>query len=389
MKKGFFLGLTVALAVAAAGTGAAVTRGEAAPSAAKSPAAAGTALVRCGKTRTIGLAAPITGPAASLGAQQRSWVKFFVDRYNRSHRRTKFRLREGDTELPNTAAAVRAAQLISTSNALGVVGPAGSQEVVATTPVFRANGLGFISGSATRTSLTQESIRRGYFFRVVPPDSAQGATVANYMIRTLKVRRVHIIDDQEAYSTGLADEVQRRLRAARVTVDRSSVSQEESNFSSVITRINRNTNVVYIPWQLAPKAQAFGQQMRAQGRRATLFGSDGLFDPTNFKISGSYLSFFPVSATHSIFKAYRKTHGGRPNYFGAPSFVAAQVVAGAIDRACKNGTATRAEVRAQIRRTRLRSSLLGLPVRFRTTGDIRGGQFGIYRIVNGIYTPVG
>ena len=56
-------------------------------------------------------------------------------------------------------------------------------------------------------------------FRTVPPDAIQGPTVANYIIKKLKYKRVYIIDDQETYSTGLADTVQQKLRAAGVTVD--------------------------------------------------------------------------------------------------------------------------------------------------------------------------
>ncbi len=64
----------------------------------------------------------------------------------------------------------------------------------------------------------------------------------------------------------------------------------------------------------------------------------------------------------------------------------------AVERACRNGTATRAEVRAQIRRTNIaaRNSVIGLPIRFDANGDIRGGRFGIFRVTaNGAYVPVG
>ncbi len=388
MKKGMFLALTLALAVTAAAVGGATTEGSAAPAAS---AAANKALIKCGKTRQIGIAAPITGPAASLGAQQLNWARFFVQRYNRSHRRTQLRLVQGDTRLGTSVSeAVRAAQFLSNKSAvLGVVGPAGSQEVQATTPVFRGKGVGFVSGSATRTDLTNGE-RRGFFFRVVPPDSVQGTTVARYIVRTLKARRVWVIDDQESYGRGLGDTVQARLRAAGVTVTRESVRQNQPDFSSLVARIPANTQVIYIPWQLSQDAQRFGQQLRAQGKgRITLFGSDGLFDPANFRINGAYVSFFPVSATNPAIAAYKRTHRGKPDFFGAPTYVATQVVARAIDRACRNGTATRREVRSHIARTRIRRSLLGLPVRFTRNGDIRGGQFGIFRIVKGVYTPVG
>src|SRR4029450_1845172 len=94
----------------------------------------------------------------------------------------------------------------------------------------------------------------------------------------LNYKRFYIIDDQEAYSTGLADTVQARLRAKNVTVQRDGVSQQQSDFSSLIANIPRDSQLVSIPWQLPPKGKAFGQQMRSAGKgNITLMGSDGLF----------------------------------------------------------------------------------------------------------------
>jgi len=359
---------------------------------------AGAATVKCGKLRTIGVAAPITGPASPIGAQQLRWAKFFVQRWNavRANRNKKIRIVQGDTQLGvDTAFAVRVAQSFrSNARILGVVGPAGSQEVVASTSAYKAGKLGFVTGSATRTTLTDghtDGNRRGFFYRVVPNDSVQSPTVANYIVNTLKSKRVFVIDDQETYSQGLANGVQTRLTARGVTVRRDSISQTTSDFSSVIAKIPNNTQVIYIPWQLAAQAQAFGQQLRAAGKgRMRLFGSDGLFDPSTFKITGSLVSFFPVSPTNAIVRAYARAHRGNGEYFGAPSYVAAQVVVNAVTKACANGTATRAEVRKAIARTKLKSSILGLPVSFAASGDIRGGKFGIYQIQsNGTYKPVG
>src|SRR6266576_2882777 len=133
---------------------------------------AATASVKCGKTRTIGLAAPYTGPDADVGNQQVRWAKFFVKRWNakkaNSHR--KIKVVNGDTQLGvDTAFAVQVAKsFASNSKVLGVVGPAGSQEVVASTSGYKGGRLGFVSGSATRTTLTDghtDGNRRGYFYR--------------------------------------------------------------------------------------------------------------------------------------------------------------------------------------------------------------------------------
>jgi branched-chain amino acid transport system substrate-binding protein len=391
------LALMAALAIAAAAF--ATPQPAASPEASAAPDAA---QIRCGRTRTIGVAAPITGPAASIGVQQLKWARFFVTRYNRTHR-NKLAIVQGDTQLPDTAQAIQVAErFASNSRILGVVGPAGSQEVQVSTAPLRNGGLAFVSGSATRTSLTTDGTRRGFFFRVVPNDDQQGPRVASWIRTQLRAQRVVIVDAQNTYSTGLADTVERILRGAGVNVRRESVSESTvTDFSSLVARIPADTQVVYVPWQLAPKAQLFGQQLRAAGKNARLFGSDGLFDPDNFKIPNSLISFFPIDLRSRVIAAYRRgPGGGQSELFGLPSYVAADVVARAIDRACRNGNATRAEVRRLVNRTNIprRQSLLGFAVRFIQRvnpplgpGDMqRPADFGIYRInPNGSYVRVG
>jgi branched-chain amino acid transport system substrate-binding protein len=359
------------------------------PSRVKAAASAATATVTCGKTRTIGLAAPFTGPAADIGNQQVRWAKFYVKRWNaqKANRNRKIRVIDGDTQLGvDTAFAVRVAKsFASNSKVLGVVGPAGSQEVVASTSGYKGGKLGFVSGSASRTSLTDghtDGNRRGYFYRTVPNDAAQGPTVANWMTKKLKWKRVYIIDDQEAYSQGLADGVQKILASRGVKVTRDSISQTDSDFSSKIAKIPNNTQGIYIPWQLAPQAQAFGQQLKAAGKgKIKLFGSDGLFAPGVWKIVGSYDSAFPYNPAAAAVKAYIRAHKGKGEFFGLPSYVAAQVVVGAVTRACADGKATRAEVRKQIAKTKLKSTILGFPVSFAPSGEMRlPASYGIYQI---------
>ena len=92
------------------------------------------AAIACGKTRTIGVAAPITGPAASIGQQQLRWAQFYVKRWNakKANKNKQIKMVPGDTQLGvDTAFAVKVAKsFASNSKLLGVVGPAGSQEVV-------------------------------------------------------------------------------------------------------------------------------------------------------------------------------------------------------------------------------------------------------------------
>ena len=107
------------------------------------PANAGSQLVKCGKTRSIGLMAPFTGPAASIGINQVHWANFYKNSYNRTHK-TKIKFVNEDTMLGSangTAEAVKGAQALGSNSAvLGVVGPAGSNEGSGSSGVGGAGG---------------------------------------------------------------------------------------------------------------------------------------------------------------------------------------------------------------------------------------------------------
>lgn len=360
-------------------------------------AASSASAVSCGTTRTIGFLVPATGPAASIGQQQVRWNKFVVNQWNKTHKTARIVVSQQDTQLGaanGSAQALAGAQaLASNSKVLAVVGAAGSNENKGIRATLKGAGFGWVTGSATADELTTPAAgTRGYFFRAVPPDSQQGTTVANLLINKLKVSKVYIIDDEEAYSTGLADTVEAKLKAAGKSVSRDGVSQQESDFSSLIAKIDRSTNVIYIPWQLSPKAAAFVSQLKQAGKgNIAVMGSDGLY-ADDFAASGNpptiYDSMFPVSPSQADVKAYEKAHGGKGDFFGAPTGVATQVVIQAVDRACKDGKATRAEVRAQIAKTNIPKSILGFTIKFTKIGELSGGKFGLYKSNGKIFLPI-
>jgi branched-chain amino acid transport system substrate-binding protein len=342
-------------------------------------------------TASIGIMAPITGDAASIGQEQLNWAKFAVDRFNEEHG-TTFTLVEGDTQLDPAQAATVAPQFVSNDDIVAVVGPAGSQEIEAVGDIFEEAGMGFVSMSATATSLTEGEYPT--FFRVVPTDADQAPTDANYMIEQLGVQKAFVIDDQTSYSSPLADGVQEVLEGAGVEVTRDSVSQDQTDFSALVSRVADDTDVVFLPWQIAANAQLFGQQMAEQGKTAIIFGSDGLFSPDDFSIAGSYVSSFAPDITSipedaELVEAYTAEYG-EFGTFGPPTFAAATVAMDAIARVCEAGEEpSREAVLEQIAATNQETSILGQPIVFTANGDLEGAVFFIFQVGDdGAYTLV-
>lgn len=349
----------------------------------------------CSKGVSIGMLAPITGPAGSIGSDQLHWAQFYFTQWNKVKGHVKIKLVQGDTQLDPSKASTVGQSFASNSSIMGVIGPAGSDEVEAVRPILKKAGLAFTSGSATRVSLTDGKYK-GYFFRVVPNDGVQGPTAAGYMQSTLGVKSgdtVMVVDDQESYSTGLADIVGTSLTGKGVKVDRESVSQKATDFASLIAKVTATTKVVYLPFQLASQAQLFAQQLKAQGKTAIVFGSDGTFDSSKFNVNGSYISFFAPDVTTlpgaaSTVAAFQKQFPGATSPFGAPNYVAAQAYAKAITTACADKKISRAELRNVFSKTVLGTTILGSGIKFTINGDIAGAKFHIFKIVNGKYETV-
>jgi branched-chain amino acid transport system substrate-binding protein len=343
-----------------------------------------------GCSGSIGIMAPITGDAGSIGTEQLNWAKFAVQRFN-DENGTSFELVEGDTQLDPAQASTVGQRFASDSSILAVVGPAGSQEVEAVGPIFTREKLPFVSPSATRTSLTDGSIET--FYRVVPNDDAQAPTDADYIADTLGAKKVVIIDDQTSYSRPLADGVQSALEEKGVAVSRQSVNQKQTDFSALVAKVDGDVDVVFLPWQIAANAQIFGQQLKEQGKDAVIFGSDGLFSPDDFTIDGAYVSSFApditnVESSKELVDAYTAEYGDFGT-FGPPTYAAANVLLTAMSSICEDGDEpTRESIAERLGETTIDDSILGGSLSFTDSGDPEGAQFYIFQIENGEYSLV-
>ena len=100
--------------------------------------------------------------------------------------------------------------------------------------------------------------------------------------------------------------------------------------------------------------------MKEQGKKAIIVGSDGM-DSGDFNIEGSYISAFApdirgIAGNAAFIKGYGKKFVSN---FGPPIYVATNAAIVAIQKACADGNATRAEVLKNLHATRLPKTVLG------------------------------
>jgi branched-chain amino acid transport system substrate-binding protein len=331
---------------------------------------------------SIGIEAPLTGQVAVLGQEQLAFAQLAVADDNAANG-TNITIVQGDTQLMPAQATTVTQQFVSNSKIVGVIGPAGSQEVEAVGPLFGRNGLAFITGSATNSALTTSG-KNPTFFRVVSRDDVQGPQDAHYIVNKLHPKALMIVDDQEAYSTGLVSAMTPIFKAAGIKVDHESVSQKVTDFSSLVAKVTSGTSVVVLPWQVAANGQQFGKNLAEQHKNAVIVGTDGLFSPSSFTINGSYVSSFgpDINGIPADKELAAKAKAKFPKYgtFGPPIYAATHVMDEAIATACKSGTPSRASVLAGVKATDEPTSILGQPIKFDSHGDLVGGKFFLFKI---------
>ena len=125
--------------------------------------------------------------------------------------------------------------------------------------------------------------------------------------------------------------------------------------------------------------------MLEQGKKAKVFGSDGL-DSGDFHPSGAYVSSFArdihgLPGDASIIAGYNKKYGTKWSTFGPPAYTAAKVIAtarqgGVLGRPCEPAR----EMLRQIRTTTSRSRSSGSRSRSTSTGTSPAAKFYVYQI---------
>lgn len=337
----------------------------------------------------IGILGPFTGPVASIGTEQLNWAKLAVEDFNKSTG-WNVELVQGDTQLTPSIAVTAAQSLISDNDIYGVVGPAGSQEVEAVGQMFKDARLVHVGSSATKPSLTTSGFDT--FFRVVPTDDAQGPTDGNFLAKQLGVTSLYVIDDQSSYSVGLADAASDAFTKAGGTIaGRESVTQQDTDFSSLVTKIGASgAGAIFFPGQVASQGALIAKQIQEQGVKVILFGADGFQSTDDFikgaagATEGAYVSSFApdihsLAGSADVVKRFADEYGSFGT-FGPPTYVATMVVLQAIQRASDAGTLTREAVRAEVAKTDMEMTILGNPIAFDENGDVKNASSYIFQV---------
>jgi branched-chain amino acid transport system substrate-binding protein len=338
---------------------------------------------------------PLTGGAAFLGQEQLNFAKAVASIYS-EQLGIEIVVEEGDTEINPDVGRIVAERFAADETIVGVIGPSGSQVCETVQPIFLEAGLVHLTPSCTAVGLTDPGTDT--FFRPIPNDAAQSQTIADYMAGTLGVTSAYLLDEQSSYSVGLNDEVEALLNeAGGVTVTRASVSQDETDFSSVATDIiATGADVVLFPGQFEGQFASLIVSLREQGYEGDFFLADGGFslswvESAGAAAEGTYVTFFSpdpnlVPEAAEVNARYTELTGIEEfGAFGGAAGLAMQVLMEAVKSCVEAGDVSRACVLAAVDATNLETTFLAIPITF-GEGNQADGSFSVFQVQDGAFT---
>jgi branched-chain amino acid transport system substrate-binding protein len=375
------LSLSVAAAVFAMGCG----KKEEAPKPAAAPAVT---VVK------IGHVAPLTGGIAHFGKDNENGVRLALDEANAAGIKlggvpVKFEIvAEDDQSDPKVGNTV--AQKLVDAKVAGVVGHLNSGTSIPASAIYNGAGIPMISGASTNPALTEQGFKG--VFRVVGRDDQQGPAVANYLLATAKPKTAAIIDDATAYGEGLANEVEKTLKAAGVKVlPREKGTDKTADWKAVLTKVKgKQPDVVFYGGMDATAGPLLKQARELKIESVFSFGDGGCTDKMG-ELAGAAAegmvcsqAGIPVQAAGKQFlDGYRAAFKTDPIIYSPFTYDSAKLLVAAMQKA---DSADPAKYLAALQAIDY-SGATG-NVKFDEKGDRKDAEMTIFTMKNGKVTPL-
>jgi branched-chain amino acid transport system substrate-binding protein len=341
----------------------------------------------------IGHAGPLTGGIAHLGKDNENGVRLALDEANAKGiklggKKIKFELMaEDDQADPKLGPTI--AQKFADAKVAGVVGHLNSGVTIPASAVYNQAGIPVISGSATNPKLTEQGFK--VVFRTVGRDDQQGPAVAQYL-GGMKLKKVAIADDATAYGEGLANEVEKTLKAAGIQiVAREKTNDKATDFKAILTKMKGKAPDAVFYGGMDATGGPMLKQARELGIKSVFAFGDGACTTEMSKLAGPAAeglicsqAGLPVEAASPEFvKAFNAKYGEIKQY--APfTYDGANLIIASMQKADSADPAKYLPELAKI-------SMKGAtgPIAFDEKGDRKNAEITIFTLKDGKVVPVG
>jgi len=342
----------------------------------------------------IGHVAPLTGGIAHLGKDNENGARLAIEEANAAKikidaKEAKFTLiAEDDQADPKVGTTV--AQKLVDAKVAGVVGHLNSGTSIPASPLYSQAGIPVISGSATNPKLTEQGFKTQ--FRVVGRDDQQGPAIASYLAATTKPKLVAVIDDATAYGKGIADEVEKTLKAANIKVlPREQGTDKTTDWKAILTKVKgKNPDAVFYGGMDATGGPLM-KQGRELGIKAVFSFGDGACTDEMTKLAGaaaegllcSQAGLPPQAASKEFLEAYKKKFNVDPILYAPFTYDAAKMIIAAMQKANSADPAKYLPELAKLEHTGATGKIA-----FDDKGDRKDAEMTIFTMKGGKIEPI-
>ena len=342
----------------------------------------------------IGHVAPLTGGIAHLGKDNENGARLAIEEANAAKikidgKEVKFVLvAEDDQADPKVGTTV--AQKLVDAKVAGVVGHLNSGTSIPASPLYSQAGIPVISGSATNPKLTEQGFKTQ--FRVVARDDQQGPAIANFLATENKPKLVAVIDDATAYGEGIANEVEKTLKAANVKVlPREKGTDKTTDWKAVLTKLKGKAPDAVFYGGMDATGGPLMKQGRELGIKAVFsFGNGPCSDempklarPAAEGLLCSQAGIPPQAASKAFLDAYKKKYNVDPILYAPFTYDATNLLIAAMK---KVDSADPAKYLPELAKSEF-SGATG-KIAFDAKGDRKDAEITIFTMKGGKIEPV-
>jgi branched-chain amino acid transport system substrate-binding protein len=341
----------------------------------------------------IGHAGPLTGGIAHLGKDNENGVRLALDQANAKGltiggKKVKFELMaEDDQADPKLGPTI--AQKFADAKVAGVVGHLNSGVTIPASAVYNQAGIPMISGSATNPKVTEQGFKN--VFRVVGRDDQQGPAVAQYLTG-MKLKKVAIADDATAYGEGLANEVEKTLKAAGVqVVAREKTNDKATDFKAILTKMKGKAPDAIFYGGMDATGGPMLKQARELGIKSVFSFGDGACTAEMAKLAGGAAeglicsqAGLPVEAASKDFVTAFNAKYGEIKQYAPFTYDAANLIIASMQKADSTDPAKYLPELQKISTTGATGNLA-----FDEKGDRKNAEITIFTLKDGKVVPIG
>jgi branched-chain amino acid transport system substrate-binding protein len=236
----------------------------------------------------IGFASPLTGPQANYGKDNQNGAQMAVDELNAQGptiggKPVKFQLQaEDDQADPKQGPLI--AQKLADAKVAGVVGHFNSGVTIPASRVYNEAGIPELSVS-TNVKYTHQGFKTA--FRLMADDDKQGTALGEYAVKTLKLKRLAVIDDASAYGQGLADSFAAAVRASGGQVVKHEHTTDKAvDFNALLTSIKAAKPDAVFFGGYDAQAGPMARQMKSLGMNVPLMGGETMNSAKFIELAG-------------------------------------------------------------------------------------------------------